>query len=356
MSALAVDVTVDRGTFQLEASFEAPTGRTVAVLGPNGSGKTTLLSAIAGLEHIARGRIVADGTVFDDVGSGIRLPPQQRRCAVVFSDLRLFPALSVVDNVAFGLRAAGTRRAAARRRVASLLEELGLGALAGRRIADLSGGEAQRVALARALAGDPRVLLLDEALSALDVRTRAQTRALLRRAVEPLDIPRLVVTHDPVEALSLADHLVVLEGGAVTWAGLVGNLPADPTSPFLASIVGLNVVRGTIRRSDSDAWVAAAGVDLFAVTDLPAGARAIGVFAPSAVTLSADRPSGSARNVMPATVTAVTSEGGRAHVRLDGAVLLHADVTAASVTTLGLRPGTSVWASVKATEVRVEAS
>ena len=350
-----LDVSVVLPAFNLNVAFDAPAGETVAVLGPNGAGKSTLLAAVAGVTPLTSGRVTLGDDVLDDTAAGVHVAPRDRGCGVVFQDLRLFPALDVTGNVAFGLRANGMPRRQARERASGVLEDFGLGGLGQRRVQDLSGGEAQRVALARALVAEPRVLLLDEALSALDVRSRAELRALLRRVVRPLTIPRLVVTHDPVEALSLADRLAVLEDGALTWTGTPESLADAPATPFLAALTGLNVVPGVLHREGSSTWVATPGGPLYVVDDvLPAAHPVIAVIEPDAIVLSADRPEGSARNVVPVTVTEVRPQGGRVHVRLDGRPPLRADITVASMEALGLRPGTALFASIKATEIRVE--
>ena len=355
MTGLDVAAVVDRGDFRLEVAFCVPPATTTVLVGPNGSGKSTLLTAIAGLQPLSGGRIALGGTVLADVAKGVHLPPARRRCGVVFQELRLFPALDVLDNVAFGARARGVRRRPAREEALRSLEALGIGEMVRRDIAGLSGGEAQRVALARAMVAQPAVLLLDEALSALDVRARTETRALLRRAVAALDVPRLVVTHDPVEALSFGERLLVLEHGEISWDGARGELPATTASPFLAALTGLNVVRGRLHRSGAETSITAGDVELVVVAgDIAEGETVGGFFEPTAVTVSTQRPAGSARNVVAAVIADLRIDGQRAHLRLDSRPPLHAEITAASVQRLGLRPGLEVWASVKATEVRVD--
>jgi molybdate transport system ATP-binding protein len=274
---------------------------------------------------------------------------------VVFQDLRLFPGLDVAGNVAFGLAARGVRRGAARQQAVAALAELGAGHLATRQVKGLSGGEAQRVALARALVIQPRVLLLDEPLAALDVTARADMRTLLRRVLPTMDGPRLVVTHDAFEAMALADYLVVLDGGRIVQQGATDAVRQSPQTRFVADLVGLNMLRGVLRRDASTQQVEGRDGVLSVATDILADGQAVlAVFAPNAVTLSAERPAGSARNVMLATVHEVVTAGGRARIRLDSRPPMAVDVTPASVVALNLAPGTTVWASVKATEIRVE--
>ena len=190
------------------------------MLGPNGAGKSTLLSAVAGLTPVSAGRIQLDGRSLDDADSGTFVEAAQRPVGFVFQDYRLFPHLSVLDNVAFSPRARGLgRRAGPRCRRRTGWTGWASPTSARRRPADLSGGQAQRVALARALAGDPALLLLDEPLSALDARTRLDVQTELKRHLVDFAGPCLLVTHDPLEALVLADRLLVLEHGRVVQEG-----------------------------------------------------------------------------------------------------------------------------------------
>jgi molybdate transport system ATP-binding protein len=217
VSGLEIDVVVRRGAFEVTAALRAHPGETIALVGPNGSGKSTLVSAIAGLTPPVRGQIALDGERLDDGDDHV--PPEQRPIGVVFQDLLLFPHLSALENVAFPLRARGVEADVARDHATATLERLGLSDRARAKPRDLSGGEAQRVALARALVAEPRLLLLDEPLSALDVSTRAEVREVLAAEVARFEGVRILVTHDPVEASMLGDRLVVLEDGRVTQTG-----------------------------------------------------------------------------------------------------------------------------------------
>ena len=240
--SLYARVALERGAFSLDVELCLEPGRTVALIGPNGSGKSTLVEALAGLLPIARGEIALDGRALECPDKGVRLAPQDRPVGVLFQGLWLFPHLSVVDNVAYGLWARGERRPRARARVAPLLERLDLTDLAERRPDALSGGEAQRVALARALAPQPRLLLLDEPLSALDLESRPRTRAFLQEALTEFAGPRLVITHDPLEALLLADHLVVLEEGRVVQSGATQDVRSHPRTRYVATLAGVNLL------------------------------------------------------------------------------------------------------------------
>jgi molybdate transport system ATP-binding protein len=320
----------------------------VAVVGPNGAGKTTLLRALAGLEPIERGRIVIDDRVIEDPSIGVRVAPEDRNVGVVFQEHRLFPNLTAVENVAFGLRARGVTRVAARRDAMTWLERVGVGAVAGRRPRQLSGGEAQRVALARALVTEPAVLLLDEPLAAVDSSARADLRHLLRDELRRYPGARLIVTHDPIEAAALADHLLVIEDGRVTQSGQLVEVTARPRSPWVATMVGLNLLRGT---GDGAAIHLPGGETV--VTSGPVHGPVFAAFRPNAVTLHRSRPDGSARNVWAGRAGELFPAGDRARVRFDGPIPLIAEVTAAAVAELHLADGGPVWASLKATEVDV---
>ncbi|HSL11124.1 MAG TPA: ABC transporter ATP-binding protein [Actinomycetota bacterium] len=351
-AGLAVDVVVRRGSFEVVAAFEAAAGETVALLGPNGAGKSSVLSTIAGLVPPVSGEIRLDGHALD--GADVHVPPERRPIGVVFQDLLLLPHLSAVENVAFPLRARGVPRAEARSSSAALLERLDVGARAAALPRDLSGGEAQRVALARALVSEPRLLLLDEPLSALDVGARAAVRDLLQAELRRFPGVRVIVTHDPVEAMTLADRLVVLEAGRVTQIGTPHEIRDAPRSPYAADLVGLNAFRGAVERLDDGAGrLRTDGGDVVVPwPDVEVGAVILGLLRPADVTLSAERPTGSARNVLSGRVTSVAIDGDRARVRLASDPPVVAEVTIGSVERLRIEEGRELWASFKAVEVR----
>lgn len=352
---LSVDVVAARGAFEVRATFEAAAGETVALLGPNGSGKSTLVSSIAGLLPPLEGTITLEGVVLDDAAGGAHVPPEERPIGVVFQDLLLFPHLSATDNVAFPLRARGVAKAQARERAARLLERLDVAARANARPRDLSGGEAQRVALARALVAEPALLLLDEPLSALDVGARLRVRELVREELDRFPGVRIIVTHDPVEASTLADLLVLLEDGLVTQIGTPEEIRAAPRSRYAADLVGVNSFRGRLEPLEDGAGqlVTSDGSAVAAWPDGFEGGEVIGLLRPADVTLSLEPPVGSARNVFRGAVTSITVEGERARVRIATAPPLVAEVTLSSVQRLGLRDDVVVWASFKAVEVQV---
>lgn len=336
------------GALALDMDLTIEEGEVVALLGPNGAGKTTLLRAIAGLVPISSGHVRLDGRVLEDAATGDYIPTEQRPIGVVFQDYLLFPHLSVLDNVAFGLRSRGTRPREAAEKAAGWLDRVGLSSYAKAKPNALSGGQRQRVALARALAPDPRLLLLDEPLAALDVTTRAEVRRDLKHHLASFPGLRLVVTHDPLEAAALADRLVVMENGRLIQTGSPAEVTEHPRSQYVADLVGVNLLRGqadqgSVRLSGGTV-VAAAGAesgDVFAVVH------------PRAVALHRQRPEGSPRNVWSGRITGIELMGGRVRVRIDGEVPVVAEVTPAALRELGLEEGGDVWLSFKATEVGV---
>ncbi|MCT2542066.1 ABC transporter permease [Streptomyces atratus] len=328
-------------------TLEAAPGTTIAVVGSNGAGKTTLLRALLGLTPRARARLRLGDT---DV---TELPPHRRQVAWVPQDGALFPHLSALTNTAYGLRAHGVPRAEARREAQQWLDRLGVGHLAHRRPAQLSGGQAQRVALARALAARPWLLLLDEPLAALDQTTRAHVRHTLRTHLAGFGGVCLIVTHDPVEAVSLADRVLVLDEGRTLQDAPPAEVTRNPRSPWVARMLGRNAWPGT---AAPDGTLALAGGGRLVVADtLAEGAAALAIIAPEAVSVHRDRPGGSPRNVWPGTVRELTAVGSRLRVVIASAEApdLVAEITPEAATELGLVEGTAVWTSVKATEVTV---
>ena len=323
-----------------------------ALLGPNGAGKTTVLRALAGLLPLAEGRVVLDGQVLEDVGPAsrvlVRVPAERRPVGMVFQDYLLFPHLSAVENVAFGLRSRGMRRGEARRVAAGWLERLGLAGIGDARPGTLSGGQQQRVALARALATDPRMMLLDEPLAALDVSIRAEVRRDLRRRLREFAGVNLLVTHDPLEAIALADRLIVMEGGRVVQAGTPAEVTERPRSAYVADLVGVNLLRGLA----ADGAVELAGGGRLGVVGADAG-EVFAVIPPRSVSLWRSRPDGSPRNVWRGRASGLDLLGDRVRVRIEGEPPVVAEVTPAAVAELHLAEGTEVWVSVKATDVRV---
>ncbi|TXS56147.1 ABC transporter permease [Streptomyces sp. t39] len=327
-----------------DLTLEAGPGTTIAVVGPNGAGKTTLLRALLGLTRRSRA-VLRLGD--EDVSA---LPPHRRGVAWVPQDGALFPHLTALANTAYGLRAHGVGRAAARRSAQEWLDRLGVGHLAGRRPTQLSGGQAGRVALARALAARPRLLLLDEPLAALDQTTRARVRHELRTHLATFGGVCLIVTHDPVEAVSLADRVLVLDEGRVLQDAPPAEVTRHPRSPWVARMLGRNAWAGTATAHGLDL---AGGGTLVAAEPPPAGASALAIIAPEAVSLHRERPGGSPRNVWPGVVREVTASGSRLRVLVGSEQVpdLVAEITPEAAAELGLADGVAVWAGVKATEV-----
>jgi molybdate transport system ATP-binding protein len=341
VSLLEARLVVRRGEFRLDVAISIARGETVALLGPNGAGKTTALRALAGLTPLSGGFLRVDGR---DLSA---TPPEHRRVGVVFQDYLLFPHLSARDNVAFGPRRQGVDRRTAHETADRWLERVGLTDLARRKPRHLSGGQAQRVALARALAVDPVLLLLDEPLAALDARTRLETRAELHRHLAAHPGATLLVTHDPLDALVLADRLIVIEGGRVVQEGDAATITARPRTDYVAQLVGLNLYRG---RGDGHAVRLDSGFVLTA-TDSVHG-DAFVAFPPAAVALHPAQPDGSPRNTWPAVLTDIQRHGDNLRVRLDGPIVVAADITPAAAAHLDLVPGRELWVAVKASETR----
>ncbi len=237
-AGLAVDVAVRRESFDLALALTVGARETTALMGPNGAGKSTAISVIAGLARPASGRVAIGGRLVDDAAAGLHLDPASRRVGVVFSDLRLFPRLTVLDNIAFASWMRTRRRGAARASARTWVDRFDLEAVAHRHPHELSGGQAQRVALARALAAEPEVLLLDEPLSALDARIRPQARQELAEHLAGFEGATLLVTHDFADARAVADRAVVLEHGRITQEGGLEDLVTSPATDYVERLVG----------------------------------------------------------------------------------------------------------------------
>ena len=337
--ALKAHLVVRRGTFTVDIEITAAAGEVVALLGPNGAGKTTALRGLAGLTRLTAGAIELAGEPLHQV------PAERRPVGMVFQDYLLFPHLSALDNIAFGPRCRGLGKAAARRRAAEWLARVGLAEHAGSRPRALSGGQAQRIALARALAVRPRLLLLDEPLAALDAHTRLVIRAELRRHLAEFDGVTVLVTHDPLDAMVLADRLVVIEDGRIVQQGGPAEVARHPRTEYVARLVGLNLYRGS---ADGHAVTLPTGVRV-ETTESSRGEVFV-AFPPGAVALFRTRPDGSPRNLWEARVDSIERHGDQVRVHLAGPLSVAADVTPAAVAELRLAEGQRLWAAVKASE------
>lgn len=347
MSRLQVCASVDVRDFTVDLDVDA--GSTVAVLGPNGAGKSTLLGVISGLLRPDRGRIELGDRVLTDIASGVAVPPHRRSVALLAQQALLFPHLTAADNVAFAPRSAGMRRRAARAVAINWLKAVDAIEFADRTPHQLSGGQAQRIAIARALAADPELLLLDEPMAALDVATAPAVRSLLRRVLREDGRTALIVTHDPLDVLALADRVIVVDGGRIVEDGTVSRVLTRPRSAFGARIAGTNLLGGTV---EADGLATEAGVvHGLADDDCIPGTAAAAVFPPSAVAVYTEPPHGSPRNALRVTVGELEARGATVLVRASGG--LTAEITTAAAADLALEPGATVWFVVKATEIRI---
>jgi molybdate transport system ATP-binding protein len=350
MAGLQADFSLRRSaSFRLDLQLAIPPGKTVALLGPNGAGKSTAVSALAGLLAIDRGSIVLNGTTLDDPARGQFVFPEARRVGVVFQDYLLFPHLSALENVAFGLRSRGVPRATALARARQWLERVELSDLADRKPTQLSGGQGQRVALARALITEPDLLLLDEPLSALDVTTRAQLRRGLAAHLREYSGPRLLITHDPTEAFLLADEVHVIEGGRITQSGTADQIRLSPRTDYAASLAGSNLVTGHAAGGSIDT-----GTHILHIADRQIEGPVLATIPPSVVSIHRARPEGSPRNSWQTPIELIEPLGDRVRLRIGQPLPLTVEITQPAFEELGLSPGLPVWVSIKATEIGVE--
>jgi molybdate transport system ATP-binding protein len=338
---LEADIQLRLSRLNLDAAFTVASGEVLALLGPNGSGKSTTLRALVGLLPLAGGRIVLDGTVLEDPAQKVKIPPERRPISLMFQDYLLFPHLSALENVAFGLRAKGTDKKVAREKASEAMTRLGLDDLGEAKPGSMSGGQQQRVAMARALVTDPKLLLLDEPLAALDVSTKTDVRRLLRDVLRRSEAANVLVTHDLLDAVALGDRMVVIENGGIVQTGTPAEVTARPRSRYVADLVGVNLLRGTARGTALDLDD---GGQL--VIGPPATGPILAVVAPAAVSVSRQRPEGPAQNTWAGQIRAVDLMGDRVRVRIEGKPSITAEVPPAAVDELKLDDGGELWASV----------
>lgn len=349
----------------LDVEFSVAAGEVLAVLGPNGAGKSTTVAVIAGLLRADDAVVRVGNRILTDTDRGVCVPVHDRRIGVLMQDPLLFPHLTAIGNVTFAARRHADR-SEARPRARRWLAEVGADDLADRAPDELSGGQAQLVALARALAAEPEVLLLDEPLAGLDVAGAATARSVLRRVLAAESRTALLITHDLIDVLTLADRVLVLEAGRVVESGRVADVLVAPRSDFGARIAGVNLVRG--RMVGPGTLCDAAGMNwhgVIAAEDSGSPARepitmrqeCVAVFAPAGVAVYREQPHGSPRNSVRVRIAALETTGGvvrvRAAAQADGAAGLSADVTPESVAEMRLLVGEQVWFTVKTQAVGI---
>lgn len=346
---LVVRITRDIGPHLLDVDLEVATGERLVIVGPNGAGKTSLLRSIIGLDPAGDGRIALGSEVWHDSATGADTAVEARRVGFVPQYPTLLAHLDALANVAYGPRSRGAGRAESRTIAMSAMETLAVDHLSGRRPDTLSGGEAQRVAIARALAIEPNLLVLDEPTSALDIAARPGMRALISTATAPSETPAVIVTHDAVDALTLGDRIAVLEQGRLTQVGTGRELAAAPRTPYVAELLGINLIRGSLRGSVLSTGAFELTVGAHDIDDGPA----IATVRPRSISLHRSRPEGSPRNVWQSRVTSIDRGADRVRVRLTEPVEIVVDLTPAGLSAIGVGEGDEVWASVKASEVTV---
>jgi len=345
---LDADIQLRLGQFSLDTAFTVAPGEVLALLGPNGSGKSTTLQALTGLLPLAGGRIVLDGTVLDDPAQHTRVAPEQRPIALMFQNYLLFPHLSALENVAFGLRARGTEKKTARQKASEALARVGLEDQAPKKPDAMSGGQQQRVAMARALVTDPKLLLLDEPLAALDVSTRSDVRRLLRATLRKSSAANILVTHDLLDAVALGDRMIVIENGGIVQTGTPAAVTARPRSKYVADLTGVNLLRGTGRGTAVDLD---GGGQLICADSVTGPIFA--VIAPAEVSVHRQEPDGTAGNLWRGPVGDIDLMGDRVRVRIEGTPAITAEVTPSAVDELKLDEGGELWASVNPAAVTV---
>jgi molybdate transport system ATP-binding protein len=349
-SGLAADFQVQRSEdFRLALDLSIPAGQTAALLGPNGAGKSTAVAAIAGILPIDSGHITLDGGVLDAPDADVFVPSELRGVGVVFQDYLLFPHLSVLENVAFGLRSTGMPHDQAVSRSGEWLSRLGLDGMELRKPGDLSGGQAQRVALARALVTEPKLLLLDEPLSALDVTTRAELRHTLADHLSAFEGPRLLITHDPTEAFLLADEIHVIEAGVVTQTGTADDIRLRPRTSYAADLAGSNLVAGV-----AGAGLVDTGSFIIHIADHEMTGPVLVTIQPTSIAVYLRRPEGSQRNMWLTYVDRLEELGSRVRLLTGDPFPLTVEITEVARTEMDLDPGSPIWVGFKATEVSIE--
>lgn len=339
--SLQLDGRVDLGRFLLDVAIECQPGETIALVGPNGSGKSTALNVLGGLLQLTEGSLTMDDLVLDRPADRVWVPPEARNVGMMFQDFLLFPHLSVIDNVAYGLRRNGATPEQAHRGAAGWLERFEVADLADARPGSLSGGQAQRVALARTLAKESRLLLLDEPLSALDSRTRLQVRCEIHRYLQEFEGYAVLVAHDVVDIMVLADRILILEDGRVAQVAGPDELQEHPRTDYAATLVGTNLLRGRQRGRD----IEIAGTVLLPAPPATDDGPVDVVVAPDGVKVSL--PTDSPRpGSWIAPISGMEGAGNEILLRIDGVVPLTARVSLRDIRDLHLSPGALIQVAV----------
>lgn len=339
----------------VDLRLELASGDVLAVLGPNGAGKSTLLSLIAGLLRPDQARIVVADTVLTDTAAGVFVPPYERGVAMLAQQPLLFPHMTVAANVAYGPRCHGRSRGEARGIARHWLRAVDAEHLSDRRPAELSGGQGQRIAIARALATEPSLLLLDEPTAALDVAVAPSVRRLLRSILQADQRTAVIVTHDLLDALAIANKVVVVEQGRIVEHGTVREVLDCPRTNFAARMAGVNLISGVVAEPGiiRTPW----GATISGMGGPEVGSSAVAVFAPTAVSIHTEPPHGSPRNVIRTTIAEFEVHGATVRVRStgqpDGRPALFADITPAAMADLDLAPGREVYFAVKTMEIGI---
>ena len=332
-------VILNRDSLTLDVELQLQHGEVIAVLGPNGAGKTSLLHALLGWLELESGWIMVDGEVIDSPDTDSYVPPQHRPFGMVFQDGLLFPHMSVEKNILFG--------AGKDFNLKPLAESLQANELLAKFPSELSAGERQRAAIARSLAARPKVLFLDEPFSALDIQGKRRGRSLLKEALAIGVSGCLMVTHDLVDAFTLADRVMIIEGGKLTQFDVPDRIRSRPGSEWIADLVGWNYYEGI---GEGSVVTLPHGTTIFTAQDDLDGPTSISIN-PASVSIFKSQPSGSPRNSWLSSIQNIEILGGRARVSLVGEIDICADITTVAANELRQSISSEVWVSVKATEV-----
>ena len=332
-------VILNRDSLTLDVELQLQHGEVIAVLGPNGAGKTSLLHALLGWLELESGWIMVDGEVIDSPDTDSYVPPQHRPFGMVFQDGLLFPHMSVEKNILFG--------AGKDFNLKPLAESLQASELLAKFPSELSAGERQRAAIARSLAARPKVLFLDEPFSALDIQGKRRGRSLLKEALAIGVSGCLMVTHDLVDAFTLADRVMIIEGGKLTQFDVPDRIRSRPGSEWIADLVGWNYYEGI---GEGSVVTLPHGTTIFTAQDDLDGPTSISIN-PASVSIFKSQPSGSPRNSWLSSIQNIEILGGRARVSLVGEIDICADITTVAADELRQSISSEVWVSVKATEV-----